>query len=95
MRTLDCGCETNDSASTLISMCSLHAGHFAMRTTAERLERNKPKRDREPLREKLLEAIAPVVAASVLSKRSAPAKIDHECAECTVDIVDEIIKRLD
>lgn len=91
MKTLDCGCEVSPDGTVLLSMCSMHASHYAMRAGTELLERNKPKPGcNKGLRDKLLVAIAP----AVVSKCVGDPRAKHTAAELTVDVVDEILKRL-
>lgn len=92
MRTLDCGCEVNNDASTLLSMCSMHAGHMRAREAIQALPRNAeaPKAFDRDLQRDLVKILAPVVLAKWSTVTDAGSS-----AEATFQHVQEIMRRLD
>lgn len=94
MRTLDCGCEVTADGNTLLSMCSMHAGHMRARQAVENVPRNhvgaRMSESQRELQRDLVKLLAPVV----LSRWSAVTDA-QSVAEATFQQVGALMARFD
>jgi hypothetical protein len=94
MRTLDCGCEVTADGNTLLSMCSMHAGHMRARQAVENVPRNhvgaRMSESQRELQRDLVKLLAPVIV-SKWSTVTDP----HSSTEAIFQYVGAIMARFD
>ena len=94
MRTLDCGCEVTADGNTLLSMCSMHAGHMRARQAVESVPHNHVSARMSDTDKAMQRELVKILAPVVLSRWSTVTD-PHSSTEALFQQVGAIMARFD